>query len=68
MDNRNEKNKDEELLPLNILLEELPWGSTKTRAMIKKGELPFLIKVGKSHFFYRSSCIEYFKNMEGKEI
>ncbi|WP_033166564.1 hypothetical protein [Clostridium sp. KNHs205] len=63
-----DKYKDEELLPLRVLMDLLPWGSTKTWSMIRKGELPFLIKVGKSYFFYKSSYIEYFKSMEGREV
>ncbi|MBU5331677.1 hypothetical protein KQI61_05665 [Anaerocolumna aminovalerica] len=58
----------EKLLPLSVLINELPWGETKTRGMIQRGELPFLIKIGRSYFFYKSSYEKYFKNMEGKEI
>lgn len=58
----------EKLLPLNVLIDSLPWGATKTREMIKRGDFPFLIKVGRSYFFYQSSYKEYFKNMEGREI
>ncbi len=58
----------EKLLPLNVLIDSLPWGATKTRAMIKRGDFPFLIKVGRSFFFYQSSYHDYFKSMEGREI
>ena len=58
----------EKLLPLEALIKEFPWGETKTRSLIKSNSLPFLIKIGRSYFYYASSCMEYFTNLEGKEV